>query len=176
MKFDETSISRLKSVLERRLEPQNIPFFLKISQLECQYFNIKHQNLLKYFVLTQAEEEAIKAREEKEERERIKEERKELRKKIREREEARKTRAAYLLEMTEKANEFYENKWLVAHFGLAPWKQYVAYARMNMVLAEKFYQVLILLIIYIIIWNNNILGTVHLGNFNLSLFYIRYGY
>ena len=54
--------------------------------------------------------------------------------------------------MTEKANEFYENKWLVAHFGLAPWKQYVAYARMNMVLAEKFYQVLILLTIYIIIW------------------------
>ena len=54
--------------------------------------------------------------------------------------------------MTEKANDFYENKWLVAHFGLAPWKQYVAYARMNMVLAEKFYQVLILLTIYIIIW------------------------
>ena len=54
--------------------------------------------------------------------------------------------------MTEKANEFYENKWLVAHFGLAPWKQYVAYARMNMVLAEKFHQVLILLIIYNMIW------------------------
>ena len=69
--------------------------------------------------------------------------------------------------MTEKANEFYENKWLVAHFGLAPWKQYVAYARMNMVLAEKFHQVLILLTIHIIIWK---LGMDHLGNFNLSLF------
>ena len=69
--------------------------------------------------------------------------------------------------MTEKANEFYENKWLIAHFGLAPWKQYVAYARMNMVLAEKFHQVLILLTIYIIIWK---LGTDHMGDFNLSLF------
>ena len=69
--------------------------------------------------------------------------------------------------MTEKANEFYENKWLIAHFGLAPWKQYVAYARMNMVLAEKFHQVLILLNIYNIIWK---LGTYHLVNFNLRLF------
>ena len=70
--------------------------------------------------------------------------------------------------MTEKANEFYENKWLVAHFGLAPWKQYVAYARMNMVLAEKFHQVLILLIIHIIIWK--FLGADHLVNLNLRLF------
>ena len=69
--------------------------------------------------------------------------------------------------MTEKANEFYENKWLVAHFGLAPWKQYVAYARMNMVLAEKFHQVLILSIVY----DSNVkLGTDHLVNFNLRLF------
>ena len=75
--------------------------------------------------------------------------------------------------MTEKANEFYENKWLVAHFGLAPWKQYVAYARMNMVLAEKFHQVLILLIIVNIIWK---LVADYLGNFNRYLFHIRYGY
>ena len=76
--------------------------------------------------------------------------------------------------MTEKANEFYENKWLVAHFGLAPWKQYVAYARMNKVLAEKFHQVHILLIICNIIWK--FLVADYLGIFNLSLFHIRYGY
>ena len=74
--------------------------------------------------------------------------------------------------MTEKANEFYENKWLVAHFGLAPWKQYVAYARMNMVLAEKFHQVLILLIIYNVIWKLPIIWLISIYAF----FHIRYGY
>jgi Flp pilus assembly protein TadD len=88
------------------------------------------------------EEEAIKAREEKDERERIKQERKELRKKIRQREEAKKIRAAYLLEMSEKANVFYEQKWLVVHFGWAPWRKYVANARINMFLAYKHCQVI----------------------------------
>merc|ERR1719367_1118095 len=83
------------------------------------------------------EQEALKAREEKEERERIKEERKELRKKIRQREEAKKARATYILEMSQKADKFYEQKWLMAHFGFIPWKKYIADAKLRMFLAEN---------------------------------------
>ena len=88
-------------------------------------------------ILIQVEQEALKAREEKEERERIKQERKELRKKIRQREEAKKARAAYLLEMSQKADKFYEQKWLLVHFGFVPWKQYLADAKLRMVQAEN---------------------------------------
>ena len=87
--------------------------------------------------LIQVEQEALKAREEKEERERIKLERKELRKKIRQREEAKKARAAYLLEMSQKADKFYEQKWLLVHFGFVPWKQYLADAKLRMFQAEN---------------------------------------
>ena len=68
-------------------------------------------------------------------------ERKELRKKIRQREEAKKARAAYLLEMSQKATAFYEGKWLLVHFGWAPWRKYLADVRLNNFLAEKHYQV-----------------------------------
>ena len=98
------------------------------------------------FVLIQVEDEAIKAREEADERDRIKEERKELRKKIRQREDAKKARAAYLLEMSQKANKFYEQKWLLVHFGLSPWKQFVADAKLDMILAEKHYKVTIFIL------------------------------
>ena len=83
----------------------------------------------------------MKAREEKEERERLKEERKELRKKIRQREEAKKARAAYLLKMSQKANTFYEGKWLIVHFGWVPWRKYIADVKLKMFIAEKHYQV-----------------------------------
>ena len=101
--------------------------------------------LTKIYFLIKVEEEALKAREEKEEKERIKEERKELRKKIRQREEAKKVRAAYLLEMSQKANKFYEGKWLLVHFGLVPWKKYVADVRLKTFLAEKQYEVKIII-------------------------------
>ena len=90
-----------------------------------------------FYISIQVEQEALKAREEKEERERIKEERKELRKKIRQREEAKKARATYILEMSQKADKFYEQKWLMVHFGFIPWKKYIADAKLRMFLAEN---------------------------------------
>ena len=95
------------------------------------------------------EEEAQKARAEKEEKERIKEERKELRIKIKKREEAKKARAAYLLEMAQKANEFYEGKWLLSHFGLIPWKKFVTDAKRDEIMAENHCKVLL--------WFHNVL-------------------
>ena len=131
--------------------------------------SIEKMNLIKLLIfginLIQVEQEALKAREEKEERERIKLERKELRKKIRQREEAKKARAAYLLEMSQKADKFYEEKWLLVHFGFVPWKQYLADAKLRMFQAENHCKVIFIHVIFNIS-NQRIRYSYNLYDFN----------
>ena len=39
--------------------------------------------------------------------------------------------------MSQKADKFYEQKWLMVHFGFIPWKKYIADAKLRMFLAEN---------------------------------------
>ena len=39
--------------------------------------------------------------------------------------------------MSQKAEKFYEQKWLLVHFGFVPWKQYLAEAKLRMFQAEN---------------------------------------
>ena len=129
--------------LRKKVFTCDISVFLNIIKINLSIIKV----LIFAKILMQVEQEALKAREEKEEREKIKLERKELRKKIRQREEAKKARAAYLLEMSQKADKFYEQKWLLVHFGFVPWKQYLADAKLRMFQAENHCKVIFFLII-----------------------------